>query len=72
MPQLIALVLAGVGLYAGYRWISREIARALADAREEQEELRNQALNGRRMPKDLGNLEWDEAAGVYRPSKPVQ
>lgn len=72
MPQLIALVLAGAGLYAGYRWISREIGRALSAAREGQEELRNPVLNVRPAPKDLGNLEWDEAAGVYRPSKPVQ
>lgn len=69
MPQVIALVLAGAGLYAGYRWVSREIRRALAAASEAQEELRNQATKVSGVPKDLGALEWDEEAGVYRPSK---
>lgn len=69
MPQVIALVLAGAGLYAGYRWISREIGGALTAASEAQEELRSQAANVSGVPKDLGTLEWDEAAGVYRPSE---
>lgn len=68
MPQVIALVLAGAGLYAGYRWVSREIGRALTAAGEAQEELRSQAAKVSGVPKDLGTLEWDEAAGVYRPS----
>lgn len=69
MPQVIALVLAGAGLYAGYRWVSREVRRALAAAEEAQEELRTQAAKVSGMPKDLGSLEWDEETGVYRPSK---
>lgn len=55
MPHVIALVVAGAGLYAGYRWVSRVIARG-------------QQREGRRVtPKDLGNLEYDAKAGVYRP-----
>lgn len=69
MPQVIALVLAGAGLYAGYRWVSREIGRALAASNEAQDELRGQSVNLSHAPRDLGPLEWDEAAGVYRPSK---
>ncbi len=69
MPQVIALVLAGAGLYAGYRWVSREVRRALAAAEEAQEELRTRAAKVSGMPKDLGSLEWDEETGVYRPSK---
>lgn len=69
MPQVIALLVAGAGLYAGYRWVSREVRRALAGAKEAQEELSRQAAKAAGMPKDLGTLEWDEKAGVYRPSK---
>lgn len=69
MPQVIALVLAGAGLYAGYRWVSREVRRALAAAEEAQEELRTRAAKVSGMSKDLGSLEWDEETGVYRPSK---
>ena len=72
MPQVIALVLAGAGLYAGYRWVSREIGRALAASDEAQGGLRTHAAQTAKVsgvPKDLGSLEWDEAAGVYRPSK---
>lgn len=71
MPQVIALVLAGAGLYAGYRWMSREIGRAVTAASEAQEGLRSQAAKVSVVPKDLGTLEWDEAAGVYRPSGPA-
>ncbi len=69
MPQVIALLLAGAGVYAGYRWISREVRRALTTAQEAQEELRRQAAGASGAPKDLGSLEWDAEAGVYRPSK---
>ncbi len=55
MPHVIALVVAGAGLYAGYRWVSRVIARG------------QQREAHRVTPKDLGNLEYDAKAGVYRP-----
>lgn len=54
MPQVLALVIAGAGLYAGYKWISRY----LADGRRPK---------GRSTPKDLGTLEYDAEARVYRP-----
>jgi len=69
MPQVIALLLAGAGAYAGYRWVSREVRRALATAQKAEEGLRRQAANVSGAPKDLGSLEWDAEAGVYRPSK---
>lgn len=56
MPHVLALVVAGAGLYAGYRWVSRMIAKGEQRARE-----------GRVSPKDLGTLEYDAKAGVYRP-----
>lgn len=68
MPQVIALVLAGAGIFAGYRWLSREVRRAIATA---DDEINSQAVKSSRMPKDLGSLEWDEKAGVYRPVRQV-
>jgi len=60
MPQVIALVVAGAGLYAGYRWASRMIS-GVKDAR------RTRTQSGAVAPKDLGTLEYDPQSGVYRP-----
>ena len=59
MPQLIALAVAGAVAYAGYRWIAGHNRRA-AQARTATQQSRSE-------PRDLGDLSWDEAAGVYRP-----
>ena len=56
MPHVLAMVIAGAGLYAGYRWVSRTIAKG---------EQRGAAPSV--SPKDLGTLEYDDRAGVYRP-----
>jgi len=69
MPQVIVLVLAGAGLYAGYRWLSREVRRAIAAASDDHEDLKTEAAKRSGVPKDLGPLEWDEKAGVYRPTR---
>lgn len=66
MPQVIALVVAGAGLYAGYKWISRVLSDTQeALRRAESEVLRREAA--RSGPKDLGTLEYDPQSGVYRP-----
>jgi hypothetical protein len=65
MPQLVVLGLVGAGLYAGYRWLANEVRRAAAAAERERAEIARQA----RVPKDLGALEWDDEARVYRPSR---
>ncbi|MGI9424642.1 MAG: hypothetical protein ACR2PA_15715 [Hyphomicrobiaceae bacterium] len=57
MPQLIALAVAGSVAYAGYRWIVKQNQR-MAQAAKAQRSAE---------PRDLGELHWDEAAGVYRP-----
>ena len=68
MPQLLLLMAAGAGLYAGYKWISREVARATAAADRANEAVRRAAQSGgSASPKDLGELEWDDKAGLYRP-----
>ncbi len=68
MPQLVAALLIGAGISAGVKWIAREMARAADVARETQEQMaRGPELNT--VPKDLGTLEWDAEAGVYRPAR---
>ena len=69
MPQLIALVLPGRPLCDTLDL--SQIGRALSAAREGKKSCAIRPLTFVVL-KDLGNLEWDEAAGVYRPSKPVR
>ena len=68
MPQLIGLALAGAALYAGYKRLSKELRRAAQAAERARAEFRRRAGEATSGPKDLGALEWDEKAGVYRPS----
>jgi hypothetical protein len=67
MPQFIALALLGAGFYAGYRLVVRA-KEAVADMQRAQDELRRRAT-GAALEKDMGALEYDPAAGVYRPAK---
>jgi hypothetical protein len=67
MPQVVALMLAGAGLYAGYRWIARQLTQAAAEAARAQEEIARRAAEAAGAPRDLGALEWDEKSGVYKP-----
>ena len=68
MPQVVAAVLIGAGIAAGVKWIARELTRAADTARMAHEEMtRRGPLTA--APKDLGALEWDAEAGVYRPSR---
>jgi hypothetical protein len=66
MPQVVALAVVGAGLYAGYRWASRQFDRMKTEARRAEEELRRRAAAAAE-PKNLGELEFDEITGVYRP-----
>jgi hypothetical protein len=68
MPQLIGLALAGAALYAGYKQLSKVLRRAAQAAELARAELRRRAGENTSGPKDLGALEWDEKAGVYRPA----
>lgn len=61
MPQLIAFAVAGTIAYAGYKWLARQKARAA-------QKVRTQAQQANQ-PRDLGELYWDETAGVYRPRR---
>jgi hypothetical protein len=68
MPQVFALVIAGAGLYAGFKWVSRQFAQMQDAVRQQEADLRDaMARGGRVAPKDLGTLERDPQSGVYRP-----
>jgi hypothetical protein len=56
------LAVVGVAGLAGYRLLSA-LARQGQAARREEARMKRTGAPVR----DLGNLEWDEAAGVYRP-----
>jgi hypothetical protein len=68
MPHVFALLIAGAGIYAGLKWMSRVMSDAQQAARLREAELR-EAMARREggTPKDLGTLEYDPATGVYRP-----
>ncbi|MBN8911328.1 MAG: hypothetical protein J0H65_04560 [Rhizobiales bacterium] len=67
MPQVLALIAAGAGLYAGYKWVSRTLQAAQKTARVREGDLREAMARAKGEPKDLGALERDPATGVYRP-----
>lgn len=62
MPQLIVLAIAGAGLIVGYKWLTRKAAERAAAAR-----VRAEAQEAAEHPKEMGQLEWDSEAGVYKP-----
>jgi type II secretory pathway component PulJ len=68
VPHLAVLALVGAGLYAGYRWLSRSAQQLAAEVSRTEDELRARAA-GAAIEKDMGRLEYDPAAGVYRPMR---
>ena len=67
MPPLIFLAVIGTGCYAGYKLFSKLIEQAQTPSRSETERLRREARASNGTTRDLGELEWDEKAGVYKP-----
>jgi hypothetical protein len=65
MPHVMFAVLVGAGIGAGMKWLAREMARAADAARMAHDQMSQAPLKV--APKDLGTLEWDADAGVYRP-----
>ncbi len=63
MPPVMFLAVVGVAGLAGYRLLSALARYGQASARESEARMKRATAPVR----DLGNLEWDEAAGVYRP-----
>ncbi len=69
MPPFVILALAGAGAYAGYRFFSKLVEMAATPGREEQDRARQAKASpqGNRETRDLGELEFDAASGVYKP-----
>jgi hypothetical protein len=60
MPPVVFLAVIGAAGIAGYKFVS-------AMMRQAQTTAAKGAQRVRRTARDLGALEWDESAGVYRP-----
>jgi hypothetical protein len=69
MPPFIALVLAGAGLYAGYKLMTKLVEQAQRESPAEVDRRRRETAAAKGGPKDLGELEWDSASGAYKPRK---
>ncbi len=67
MPPLVLLAIAGVGFYAGYKLFAKLIEQARTPSRAEVERIRREARAATGSTRNLGELEWDEKSGVYRP-----
>jgi hypothetical protein len=63
MPPVVFLAVIGAAGIAGYKLLSALIHQVQAPGRKEARHMRGATAPAR----DLGNLEWDESAGVYRP-----
>ncbi len=62
VPQIVVLVAVGAGAYLGYRWLKKRARDAAIAAARQAETARPVAERAR----EVGDLVWDEEAGVYR------
>ena len=68
MPQLIALAIVSVGVWAGIRWFKRERARVVVV--KELKRTRNEdTVRNWDTQNSLPRLKLDPETGIYRPSK---
>jgi hypothetical protein len=68
MPHVFGFALIATGLYAGGRWLARVLTQQAEEAARVANEMQRRA-QASRVPKDLGVLEFDAAAQVYRPKR---
>lgn len=68
MPQIMMLI-AGAAVLAGARWLAREMQARAAEAERAAADAQRRAGEASRTPRDLGSLEWDADARVYRPGR---
>ena len=66
MPQLLLIAAAGIGAYAGYRWL-RARARAAALNEAAARKPARPAATRSDKAREAGELVRDEKTGVYRP-----
>jgi membrane protein implicated in regulation of membrane protease activity len=68
MPQVIAAMVVGASVYAGFKWLSKVLGDAQNAAKRMDEEARQKRARATsQTAKDLGALELDPETGVYRP-----
>ena len=67
MPPLVFIAIVGAGCYAGFKLFSKLIEQAQTPSRSETERVRREARAATGTTRNLGELEWDEKAGVYKP-----
>lgn len=67
MPQILAVMIAGAGIYKGLQWISNFLERKAEETAREAEEIARGGAEAHRVPKDLGVLVLDPETNVYRP-----
>jgi hypothetical protein len=75
MPPLVFLAVIGAGCYAGFKLFSKLVEQAQTPSRSETERIRREAKAAREAAtgtRDLGELEWDEKDGVYKPRTKTQ
>lgn len=63
MPPVMFLAVVGIAGLAGYRLLSAMARHAQGTGNRDEARMKRATAPVR----DLGNLEWDEGAGVYRP-----
>jgi hypothetical protein len=69
MPQLVLIAALGVGVIAGYRWLKRASEAAAEEMARATRDRETAAARVRTGEKDMGQLEYDAATGVYRPAR---
>ncbi len=62
MPQLLGWIIAGIVVWAGYKWLRKETRRVAEELRKADETLKRQK------EKSVPRLERDPETGVYRPA----
>ncbi len=62
MPQLLFLLLVGLGIWLAYRWYRKEQNRVRSVLRNAEDELE------KRYEKEAPKLKRDPKTGVYKPS----
>jgi hypothetical protein len=64
MPQVIAAMVVGASVYAGFKWLSKLLGEAQDAATRMEEARRRNPRQTSHTPKDLGALEHDPETGV--------
>lgn len=68
MPHVVLVLIAGAGVYAGMRWVAKALSHVKDGVQGTQDDA-ERVRAASRTPKDLGTLEYDSEAKVYRPRK---